>query len=714
MRKFGRIFLFVFHFLLVTNFYAQEKIEIDEIAFSGNHSFASGQLNNLIKTKESPDWLFKFLNSAIGIGEDPVYFDSTLTQVDLLILKNFYIDNGFFKSSFDVKYEKLDESNSVKINYVIKENKSFNYRKIELKGIDKLPPAFKQNIFSTAQIDTNARFSRQYIESLNNEIILYLRNKGMMLVSADPINIRIDTVKNKVDINLSYRTGEQYRISEVRVERTGQGKDLVNDDLIIDIANIKSGDIYNFSNLQRIQQRLYRTNIFTSTLVYGVTADTNKNFVPINITSDIGLLHEFSPEVIINNEDNRFNLGLSFGFMKKNFLGGARKLNINLSTASQNIIDFFSNPAINDTTVIGYADLRASVEQPYFFGLPILTKFENYVTIQKRKDEFNTTIFGSKLSFNFELPEKVFLSSLSTYVYWELLNVNLREHYLKSFYTAVVERLNSVFQLSPAGIDSLAAVLARNAKKTDKSQNSVIGVELGANKTDNVLFPTRGFSIYLKLEEANSIQYLLYRVFNSEFTEPLYYKVLLNSSAFFPVYYDKKKSFGMKFSVGYIHAYRGNETGIPLNQRFNAGGSNSVRGWKSRELSPPFLLGFSSLNVVSPSDLEAISKNNATPGGFFLFEGSVENRFRLFGDVGAALFLDYGNAFLSKDYFRIDKLAVASGLGFRYYSQIVPVRLDFGFKVYNPDDRRAFFTRLNDVGGFFKNFEFHLGIGEAF
>jgi outer membrane protein assembly factor BamA len=714
MKKLGKIFLFVFFIFLSRNLLAQENTEIDEISFSGNNSFASGQLLNLIKTKESPNWLFKFLNKTIGIGEDPVYFDSLATQVDLMILKNFYFDNGFFKSSFSVKIERQTESNSVKINYIIKEKNPFLYRKLELKGTDNLPETFKQNISSIAKIDTNKRYSRQEVESINNEIILYLRNRGMMLVSADPINIKVDTLNNKVDVTLSYKTGEQYHISEVRVERSGEGKELVSDDLIIDIANIKTGDLYNFTNLQRTQQRLYRTNLFTSTLVYGVTADTNKNTVPINITSDIGLLHEFSPEVIINNEDNRFNLGLSFGFTKKNFLGGARKLSLNLSTASQNIIDFFSNPAINDTTVIGYADFRASVEQPYFFGLPILTKFENYVTIQKRKDEFNTTIFGSRLSFNFELPEKVFLSSLSTYVYWELLNVNLREKYLKDFYIAVVERLNSNFQLTPEGIDSLASLLAKNAKKTDKSQNSVIGVELGANKTDDILFPTRGFSLYLKLEEANSFQYLIYRIFNSEFNEPLYYKVLLNSSAFLPFFYDKKKAFGMKFSVGYIHAYRGNESGIPLNQRFNAGGSNSVRGWKSRELSPPFLLGFSSLDVVSPSDLEAISRNNATPGGFFLFEGSVENRFRLFGEIGAAIFLDYGNAFLSKDYFRFDKLAVASGLGFRYYSQIVPVRLDFGLKVYNPDDRRAFFTRLNDVGGFFKNFEFHLGIGEAF
>lgn len=699
---------------VATIVFAQSKYEIDEIIFSGNNNFPEGQLINIISTQTSPNWLSKFANKVFGIGEEAKYFDSLALFIDLSILKNFYYDNGFFKSKFYVDFEKLNDDKSVKIKYKIKENAPFTYQKIEVEGVEKLPKLFSDYVFNLAKTDTSLRFSKQYIETINSEILYYLKNKGMMLASSNPINIRIDTVQNKVNVKLSFNLGIIYKISEVRVERTGEGKNLVDDNLIVDIADLKPGDTYNFSTLQRIQQRLFRTNLFTSTLVYGVTSDTVGDRVPVNITSDIGLLHELSPEMIINNEDNRFNLGLSFGFTKKNFIGNARKLNISLSTASQNIIDFFSNPAINDTTVIGYADLRASIEQPYFFGLPILTRFENYVTIQKRRDEYNTTVFGSKLSFNFELPEKVFLTSLSTYVYWELLNVNLREKYLRNFYSAVISRLNDIFQLTPTGVDSLAKILASNAKKTDKSQNSVIGVELGANKTNNVLFPTRGYSIYIKLEDANSLQYLIYRMFNSTFNEPLYFKILINTAGFLPFYYNKNSAFGMKLSLGYIHAYRGDQAGVPLNQRFNAGGSNSVRGWKSRELSPPFLLGFSELDIVSPSDLEAISRNNATPGGFLLFEGSVENRFRIIGDIGAALFVDFGNAFLSKEYFQYDKLAIASGIGFRYYSGIVPVRLDFGFKVYDPDDRRAFFTRLNDVGGFFKNFEFHLGIGEAF
>ncbi|MBT8385912.1 MAG: BamA/TamA family outer membrane protein, partial [Ignavibacteria bacterium] len=102
-----------------------------------------------------------------------------------------------------------------------------------------------------------------------------------------------------------------------------------------------------------------------------------------------------------------------------------------------------------------------------------------------------------------------------------------------------------------------------------------------------------------------------------------------------------------------------------------------------------------------------------TPGGFFLLEGSFETRDHIFEKVGAALFVDFGNVWNNYSEFRFDELAIAAGFGFRYYSDFAPIRIDFGFKAYDPNDRRSFFTRLKH-NKFLDNFEFHFGIGESF
>jgi outer membrane protein insertion porin family len=82
----------------------------------------------------------------------------------------------------------------------------------------------------------------------------------------------------------------------------------------------------------------------------------------------------------------------------------------------------------------------------------------------------------------------------------------------------------------------------------------------------------------------------------------------------------------------------------------------------------------------------------------------------LIGRIHSAVFLDYGNTWNSSAEFRIAQLAVAAGFGLRYYTDFMPFRIDFGFKIYDPNDRRNIMKKK-----FWSNvFQFQLGIGEAF
>jgi outer membrane protein insertion porin family len=57
-------------------------------------------------------------------------------------------------------------------------------------------------------------------------------------------------------------------------------------------------------------------------------------------------------------------------------------------------------------------------------------------------------------------------------------------------------------------------------------------------------------------------------------------------------------------------------------------------------------------------------------------------------------------------------VAIAVGFGFRYYTQVAPFRIDLGFKFYNPSTKQYIWDSWDKR--FFKNIEFHFGIGEAF
>lgn len=702
----------IFLLIFLINISAQDakQIELKEIEFRGNNSFSSSQLSSIILSKESPNWLSKFLNSFTSFGDPPSYFDSLLIPSDIQAIKQFYLSNGFFKVKVKAEYFISSDKKYATLTFLINEGTPAKLCNMKLNGLESIPNEFRENILDNSKVDTNQIYRDQFVENQKNYIINFLRDNGYMLAKVNRPDIIVDTIKNCVSVEINFNPGKRYKISNVYISRTGKGKDYVDDDLLKEIVGISPGQYYSNYEIQRGQVRLYRTDLFTSSVINSIISDTVGNTVPLIISTDVGLLHELSPEIIVNNEDNTFNLGLGISFIKKNFLGDARKFRIGTSAAAQNVSEFIRHPSFADSTIFGYIDTRLTIEQPFLFGKPINTKFESYVTAQKRKLEYNSLLYGSKLSFDFELPLHTYFNSLNTYLNVERAEYTYKDKYLINLLTLYYQRYN----FSKFESDSIAKHLVYDilgGELPTASTNAIIGVSLGANKTNDIFFPTSGYTINFLLEEANSVPYLFSKIIKSDFSRPLYLKTLLTTSAFLPVYESKDNSFGIKFKIGEIFTYRGDKSSIPLNQRFYVGGSNSVRGWNTRQLVPPQeLLPLENINQISLEDLEAVLAKGAPTGGFFLIEGSIETRNRLIGNFGSVVFLDYGNTWNDIKKSRLDEIAVAAGVGLRYYSDFAPLRLDFGIKIYDPNDRRNFSNKV-----FLKDLlQFHIGIGEAF
>jgi len=687
-----------------------KEIELKKIEFIGNYSFSKSELSAVILSKESPNWISQFLHKFSSLGDGPSYFDSLLIQEDVSALKQFYLLNGFFKTKIKSNYKISEDKKSAVLIFTIDEGEPAKFHSLKLNGLNSIPKEFQENIFNRTKVDTNKIYKEQLVEDYKNIVINYLRDNGYMLAVSDIPEIVVDTMKNIVDVQINFNPGKRYIIREIYTSKTGSGKDFVEDNLLKEIVGIKPGQYYSNYDIQRGQIRLYRTDLFTSSVINSIISDTSGNTVPLIISADIGMLHELSPELIINNEDNTFNLGLGIGFTKKNFFGDARKFRINSSAAAQNVSEFIRHPSFADSTIFGYGDARISVEQPFLFGKQINTKIESYITAQKRKLEYNSLLYGARLGFDFELPIHTYLNSLNTYITVERAEYTYKDRYLINLLTRYYQRYN----YTPEAADSISKNLVYNVlggELPTASTNAILGILLGANKTNDIFFPTRGYSLNLLLEEANSIPYLFSRLIHSEFSRPLYVKTLFTTTVYLPVYKSSENSLGAKFKIGQIFTFRGDKSNIPLNQRFYAGGSNSVRGWNTRQLVPQQeLLPIENINQISLEDLEAILEKGAPTGGFFLLEGSIETRNRLFGKIGSVLFFDYGNTWNDYKNAKINEIAIAGGFGLRYYSDFAPIRLDFGIKLYDPMNKKNFSTKK-----FFKDLlQFHIGIGEAF
>lgn len=140
-----------------------------------------------------------------------------------------------------------------------------------------------------------------------------------------------------------------------------------------------------------------------------------------------------------------------------------------------------------------------------------------------------------------------------------------------------------------------------------------------------------------------------------------------------------EKVFATRAFFGVAIPY-GNSGNIPFSRSYFAGGSNDIRAWQPYGLGPGSSGGINDFN-------EANLKLTA----------SAELRFKIFNSLKGALFVDAGNIWNVLDNVKdetytftgiksLENTAVGSGFGFRYDLNFFVVRLDLGFKTYNPSD----------------------------
>jgi translocation and assembly module TamA len=123
---------------------------------------------------------------------------------------------------------------------------------------------------------------------------------------------------------------------------------------------------------------------------------------------------------------------------------------------------------------------------------------------------------------------------------------------------------------------------------------------------------------------------------------------------------------------------------LPPDQRFYAGGSGTIRGYRYQSVGPLFYNG----NPI---------------GGTAINAGTVEYRQRIGTNFGTAVFVDAGN--VSQNLNPLNgTLKFGAGAGLRYYTPIGPIRLDLAL----PLQRRTSGLNPDDA------FEIYIGLGQAF
>ena len=614
--------------------FCQEKVETGDInfKFKGNSSFSEAALLDILLLPREK------------------YFNRINLEEDLQRLNKFYFDNGFFDAVIDTAAKLDKEDDEVDVTFTIHENSRYIIKEVKLQGIDSITPSAKNEILTNRIIDAGTPYSKTSINLEKDRIIGILQNNGYFFAQIDTVRSKIDSsrrgiiigkyseelqsdpeYKDKVLIRMRFiGTKDIYRFGTVNIDieknKYGIGKPVIEREL-----KFKEGDIYDKSKMLETERNFTKLAIIQLGRVVVDSVDVSSRVVYPDVVISLNNKYELTPGISTIYQSNRLYLDAELEYKDKDFFGGGRVF-------SAAIEGFYNSSYING------AELSFSVYQPFLFNNDITATFTPKFTFANLRREVQLFAFQNLLRLTYYISDHTFYSSALSDITFDYIKLSLRDIPLETGETAGVD----IYQV-----------------------NSIIGITLIHNNTNNLFNPSNGFYHTITVESSGALPRLI-NIFNKSLLYTQYAKLNTVNSVYYDISGDRATSIvATHFEFGDIIEYGSGANIVPIssNYKFFMGGGNSLRGWRAQQ-----------------GGILAEPEN----GGKFLLEGSFEWRRKPFpqrsflNPVWGVLFLDWGNVWENDGKFRFDQIALSTGFGIRYDTFVGPVRIDLGFRLYDP------------------------------
>lgn len=654
-------------------FVVVERPFVRDIVFAGNKKLDSAALQEKIDLK-------------LGSVYNPVAVTRAVDK-----LKEYYEEEGYFEVAITPDAEKLPDGD-VTVTFRIAEGRKITIDKIVIEGSKGLKPSEIKDFMLTQERQffiLRGTVQRQKLDEDVDRIVQLYNDHGYIQARVESSDIQVDRVKALAIIKVVIVEGPQFSVGGVDV--TGNN--------VLPLEEIKRqillapSDIFSRSKL--------RDSVRGITEVYGIigraSADVNPNVTQDMLSRKVNITFEIAegPEVFVERINISGNTRSEEKILRREIpmaegeLFTTQKLNrakqrlVNLNyfdkvtattapgTSKDKIvvnIDVTEKPTglfsigggySSQDGVLGTLDLS----QRNFLGKgwEVFLKVRGGSQVQQGQIGFTEPwLFDRPLAAGFDLFNNRRL--LPDYTVNSLGGDIRLGHPLGDY-----SRVSAMYRISDDKISGIAST-ASNELLGAKGDHliSLVGTSIGRDTRDHPFETTRGSTQGVGVDFAGV-------GFGEKFV-----RTIVGASYFQPMWLDHVLS--GRILGGYIVGW--SDESVPLFERFNLGGSNTLRQFKAFQ--------------VSPKD-----DSGTKIGGNSELVGNLEYVVPLFFGIRAAVFYDVGNVWgpdeAKGSTFDITDLRHGAGLGFRWLSPFGPLRVDYGIKL----DRRK--------GESFGNFNFSVG-----
>ena len=323
-----------------------KKSKIGKITFIGNKVFKNKKLRRIITSTEYKFW--KFISGR-------KYLNQSLVLLDERLLKNFYMNNGYYNAKINSSFAKQIDDNIFELIFNIDSGPKIYFNDLSLS----LPSDFDEKNFAPIKKlfkKTKGKpYSINVINKILDEIDLITNLEQYKFIKAD---VTENLNENFINLQFNVQEGEKFYVDRINVfGNTVTSENVIRNQLLLD-----EGDPYSEILVNKSINNLKSLNFFKS-----VESQTNYN--EDNMTKSINISVEEKPtgEIYANAGAGTSGGSFGFGIKENNFLGNAIGLDTNFELSSDSFKGKFSitNPNFNNTEKSLFISAEATEDDNY-------------------------------------------------------------------------------------------------------------------------------------------------------------------------------------------------------------------------------------------------------------------------------------------------------------------------------------------------------------
>ena len=624
------------------------------LSFEGNHAIDDYTLSTAIGTSNSSWFARAFPIRLLGLGEKR-YFNELEFRRDVIRLLLLYRQSGYMNAVIDTLVRR--EGRDVYLKFRIYEGDPVRLATLDMLGVDSILDV--RRLKRDLPLQEGDPFNRALFQASADTVVSRLKNLGYPY--ADILrNYDVDVAALRAVATLEALPGPRMRVGQVLIT----GVEKVDTGTLRRMLSVRAGDRFRQDQLYLTQRDLYGLGMFRSVNV--VLADTTPP--PGDSTVRVVVRVSEAPRHRIRAGAGYGSLDcfrVQSGWTAYDFLGGARSLDLTgqLSKlgvgvpANSGFKENVCHPLHDDpTSDTANYNATLTLRQPAFLSPRHTASFAIFAERRSEFKAYTRQAVGANLAVTFNARRDVPVTVGYGYSVGRTTAdpVVLCERFL------LCNRSDQAFLLNtrPFGAITISGVRARVNSVLDPSAGSVMQVTL-VHASRYVLSDT------------------LYGFNRGELEVAKYYPL------------SRRSAFAWRIRGGTILPQRLSLLGqstqfVPPDQRFYAGGPNSVRGYARNELGPRVYVTDSI--IVQGTDTTLRNLRASPTGGNTVITANLELRVPtpIFPDrVRLGLFVDVGQVWERGDTLTaVSGLRVTPGLGLRFITPLGPVRLDAAYNGY--------------------------------